>query len=114
MPVKDDTPELLYVNGKALLDPFPEGLQNRGKASANVLYNPTPLHVTPRQNRRPNGGTSTSCDGEFPMECLIGFGATPLPNNFAPQLLRRRMFYLGIRMGVLSGLDSCYAFEAAA
>ncbi|KAE9299367.1 hypothetical protein PF008_g23267 [Phytophthora fragariae] len=114
MPVKDDTPELLYVNGKALLDPFPEGLQNRGKVSANVLYNPTPLHVTPRQNRRPNGGTSTSYDGEFPMECLIGFGATPLPNNFAPQLLRRRMFYLGIRMGVLSVLDSCYAFEAAA
>ncbi|KAF1787568.1 Nucleotide-diphospho-sugar transferase [Phytophthora cactorum] len=94
MPVKDDTPELLYVNGKALLDPFPEGLENRGKASANVLYNPTPTYVTPRQNRRPNGGTSTSYAGDFPMECLIGFGATPLPSSFAPQLLRRRMFYL--------------------
>ncbi|ETM53839.1 hypothetical protein L914_02724 [Phytophthora nicotianae] len=113
MPVKDDTPELLYVNGKALLEPFPEGLENRGKASANVLYNPTPGYVTPRQNRRPNGGTSTSYDGEFPMECLIGFGATPLPSNFAPQLLRRRMFYLGIRMDVLSVLDSCYAFDTA-
>ncbi|GMF32410.1 unnamed protein product [Phytophthora fragariaefolia] len=111
MPVKDDTPELLYVNGKALLDPFPEGLQNRGKASANVLYNPTPSYVTPRQNRRPNGGTSTSYGGEFPMECLIGFGATPLPSSFAPQLLRRRMYYLGIRMDVLSVLDSCYAFD---
>ncbi|KAG7382391.1 hypothetical protein PHYBOEH_010489 [Phytophthora boehmeriae] len=98
MPVVDEKPELLYVNGKALLDPFPEGLHNRGKASANVLYNPTPSYVTPRQNRRPNGGTATSYDGEFPMECLIGFGATPLPTNFAPQLLRRRMFYLGIRM----------------
>ncbi|KAL4092792.1 hypothetical protein PRIC1_011783 [Phytophthora ramorum] len=113
MPVKDDTPELLYVNGKALLDPFPEGLQNRGKASANVLYNPTPSYITPRQNRRPNGGTSTSYDGEFPMECLIGFGATQLPSNFAPQLLRRRMFYMGIRMDVVSVLDSCYAFEAS-
>ncbi|KAJ8524968.1 hypothetical protein ON010_g16148 [Phytophthora cinnamomi] len=111
MPVQDDTPELLYVNGKALLDPFPEGLHNRGKASANVLYNPTPTQVTPRQNRRPNGGTATSYDGEFPMECLIGFGATPLPTNFAPHLLRRRMFYLGIRMDVLSVLDSCYAFK---
>ncbi|KAG2782952.1 hypothetical protein JG687_00004632 [Phytophthora cactorum] len=111
MPVKDDTPELLYVNGKALLDPFPEGLENRGKASANVLYNPTPTYVTPRQNRRPNGGTSTSYAGDFPMECLIGFGATPLPSSFAPQLLRRRMFYLGIRMDVLSVLDSCYAFD---
>lgn len=114
MPVKDDTPELLYVNGKALLDPFPEGLENRGKASANVLYNPTPSNITPRQNRRPNGGTSTSYNGEFPMECLIGFGATPLPGNFAPQLLRRRMFYLGIRMDVLSVLDSCYGFDTAA
>ncbi|KAF1774977.1 Nucleotide-diphospho-sugar transferase [Phytophthora cactorum] len=111
MPVKDDTPELLYVNGKALLDPFPEGLENRGKASANVLYNPTPTYVTPRQNRRPNGGTSTSYAGDFPMECLIGFGATPLPSSFAPQLLRRRMFYLGVRMDVLSVLDSCYAFD---
>ncbi|RLN45298.1 hypothetical protein BBJ29_009761 [Phytophthora kernoviae] len=111
MPVEDEKPELLYVNGKAILDPFPEGLHNRGRASANVLYNPTPSYVTPRQNRRPNGGTATSYDGEFPMECLIGFGATPLPTNFAPQLLRRRMFYLGIRMDVLSALDSCYAFE---
>ncbi|KAG6954564.1 hypothetical protein JG688_00012285 [Phytophthora aleatoria] len=102
---------ILYVNGKALLDPFPEGLENRGKASANVLYNPTPTYVTPRQNRRPNGGTSTSYAGEFPMECLIGFGATPLPSSFAPQLLRRRMFYLGVRMDVLSVLDSCYAFD---
>jgi hypothetical protein len=114
MPVKDNAPELLYVNGKALLDPFPEGLQNRGKASANVLYNPTPSYVTPRQNRRPNGGTSTSYDGDFPMECLIGFGATPLPSNFGAQLLRRRMFYLGIRMDVLSALDSCYAFDDTA
>ncbi|OWZ19896.1 hypothetical protein PHMEG_0005782 [Phytophthora megakarya] len=112
MPVKDDTPELLYVNGKALLDPFPEGLENRGKASANVLYNPTPSYITLRQNRRPNGGTATSYTGDFPMECLIGFGATPLPNNFKPQLLRRRMFYLGIRTDVLSVLDSCYAFDA--
>ncbi|KAG1685442.1 hypothetical protein DVH05_008380 [Phytophthora capsici] len=114
MPVKDDIPELLYVNGKALLDPFPEGLHNRGKASANVLYNPTPTFITPRQNRRPNGGTATSYDGEFPIECLIGFGSTPLPSTFAPQLLRRRMFYLGIRMDVRSVLDSCCAFDSVA
>ncbi|RLN06678.1 hypothetical protein BBJ28_00018256 [Nothophytophthora sp. Chile5] len=111
MPVQDDTPEFLYVNGRALLDPFPEGLSYRGVASANVLYNPTPRYVTPRQNRRPNGGTATGYEGEFPMECLIGFGSTPLPSNFAPQLLRRRMFYLGIRMDVLSALDSCFGFE---
>ncbi|RLN98681.1 hypothetical protein BBJ28_00025433, partial [Nothophytophthora sp. Chile5] len=110
-PVEDATPEFLYVNGKALLDPFPEGLGRRGDASANVLYNPTPSYVTPRQKRRPNGGTATSYDGEFPMECLIGFGSTPLPSSFAPQLLRRRMFYLGIRMNVLSALDSCFGFE---
>ncbi|RLN06438.1 hypothetical protein BBJ28_00011420 [Nothophytophthora sp. Chile5] len=110
-PVEDDTPEFLYVNGKALLDPFPEGLGRRGTASANVLYNPTPSYVTPRQKRRPNGGTATSYDGEFPMECLIGFGSTPLPSSFASQLLRRRMFYLGIRMDVLSALDSCFGFE---
>ncbi|KAL4176839.1 mannosyltransferase [Phytophthora ramorum] len=111
MPLEDDAPELLYVNGKALLDPFPEELHNRFKASANVLYNPTPSYITPRQKRRPNGGTNTDYTGEFPMECLIGFGATPLPKSFTTQLLRRRMFYLGIRMDVLSVMDSCYAFD---
>ncbi|KAK1934648.1 hypothetical protein P3T76_011257 [Phytophthora citrophthora] len=111
LPVEDVTPELFYVNGRALLDPFSEGMNNHHRAPEHLLYNPTPSHVTPRQNRRPNGGTNTGYEGGFSMECLIGFGATPLPSIFAQHLLRRRMHYLGIRMDVLSALDSCYVFD---
>ncbi|KAE9036632.1 hypothetical protein PR003_g6887 [Phytophthora rubi] len=113
MPVEEDPPELLYVNGRALLEPFPEGLGNRGRAPANLLYNPTPSYVTPRQARRPNGITNTTYTGEFHEDCLVGFGAEELSSSFAPRLLRRRMFYLGIRMDVLSALDSCYDFDSS-
>ncbi|KAE9293251.1 hypothetical protein PF008_g24852 [Phytophthora fragariae] len=108
MPVEDDTPEFLYVNGKALLDPIPGPVELLGKVTYNVLFNMSPTHLTPRQKRRPNGATSTDYKGGFPMECLVGFGADPLPEKFLPQLLRRRFFYFGIRMGVLSALDQCF------
>jgi hypothetical protein len=111
LPVDDAPPEFLYVNGKALLDPVPMGLDKMRTASTNVLYNTNPTHLTPRQKRRPNGRTKSNFKGGFPMECLVGFGSTPLPEDFAARLLRRRMFYLGARMGVLSALDVCDAFE---
>ncbi|POM77413.1 hypothetical protein PHPALM_5205 [Phytophthora palmivora] len=111
MPVEDDTPELLYVNGKALLNPFPVSMDVLGKASHNVLFNTNPTHVTTRQKRRGNGQTITGYKGGYAMECLIGFGSEPLPKKFAPQLLRRRMYYFGIRMGVLSALDQCFPFD---
>ncbi|KAL7679532.1 putative alpha-mannosyltransferase [Plasmopara halstedii] len=111
MPVSNDVPELLYVDGKALLDPFPEGLQNRGKAFAHVLYNPTPTHITPRRNNQAYLDSSSSSAKTFPIECLVGYGATPLPIDFASQLLRRRMFYLEIQMNVLTAMDSCYEFD---
>ncbi|GMF19085.1 unnamed protein product [Phytophthora fragariaefolia] len=111
MPVEDQNPEFLYVNGKALLDPFAEGLTSHHTATTNVLYNTNPTHISPRQKRAPNGETKTDFQDGWPNECLRGFGATPLPENFAPQLLRRRMFYMGARMGVPSALQACYPFN---
>lgn len=113
MPVEDETTEseLLYVNGKALLNPFPVAMDKLGTATHNVLFNTNPTHLTPRQKRRGNGQTTTNYKGGYAMECLVGFGSEPLPVKFAPQLLRRRMFYFGIRMGVLSALDQCFPFE---
>lgn len=111
IPEDDDTPELLYVNGKALLNPFPVSMDKLGTASHNVLFNTNPTHLTPRQKRKGNGHTKTDYKGGYAMECLIGFGSEPLPEKFAPQLLRRRMFYFGIRMGVLSALNQCFPFE---
>jgi len=111
LPVDDDTPELLYVNGKALLNPFPVAMDKLGTATHNVLFNTHPTHVTLRQKRRGNGQTKTGYKGGCAMECLIGFGSEPLPERFAPQLLRRRMFYFGTRMGVPSALDQCLPFD---
>ncbi|KAG6599756.1 Phospholipase D A [Phytophthora cinnamomi] len=111
MPVEDETPELLYVNGKALLNPFPVAMEKLGTATHNVLFNMNPTHLTPRQKRKPNGRTKTGYKGGYAMECLVGFGSESLPEKFAPQLLRRRMFYFGIRMGILSALDQCFPFE---
>ncbi|KAG7382390.1 hypothetical protein PHYBOEH_010488 [Phytophthora boehmeriae] len=111
MPVEDEKPEFLYVNGKALLDPFAEGLSSHHTATTNVLYNTNPTHISPRQKRAPNGETKTSFRDGWPNECLRGFGATPLPDNFSPQLLRRRMFYMGARMGVPGALQACYPFN---
>ncbi|KAG7380449.1 hypothetical protein PHYPSEUDO_007223 [Phytophthora pseudosyringae] len=111
MPVEDETAELLYVNGKALLNPFPVSMDKLGSATHNVLFNTNPTHLTSRQKRRGNGHTATDHKGGFAMECLVGFGSEPLPAKFAPQLLRRRMFYFGIRMNVLSALDQCFPFD---
>ncbi|KAL7679533.1 putative alpha-mannosyltransferase, nucleotide-diphospho-sugar transferase [Plasmopara halstedii] len=107
MPVENEVAELLYVNGKALLDPFAEGLTSHHTATTNVLYNMNPTYVTPRQKRAPNGKTKTEFRGGWPNECLRGFGATPLPENFAPNLLRRRRFYMGARMNVPGALEAC-------
>ncbi|OWZ19892.1 hypothetical protein PHMEG_0005778 [Phytophthora megakarya] len=111
MPVEDEEPEFLYVNGKALLDPFAEGLTSHHTATTNVLYNTNPTHISPRQKRSPNRKTKSGFTGGWPNECLRGFGATPLPVNFAPQLLRRRMFYMGARMGVPKALQECFPFN---
>ncbi|KAK1934647.1 hypothetical protein P3T76_011256 [Phytophthora citrophthora] len=111
MPVDDNTPELLYINAKALLDPFPEGPTSRHTCTSNVLYNVNPTHISPRMKRARNGETKTDFQGDWPSECLRGFGATPLPYTFAPHLLRRRMFFMGVQMGVSSVLQACYPFN---
>ncbi|KAL3661812.1 hypothetical protein V7S43_013106 [Phytophthora oleae] len=111
MPVEGDSPELLYVNGKALLDPIPGPIEHLDDSNRNVWFNLNPTHVTPRQKRRENGLTQTDYQGGFRDECLVGFGAEPLPETFLPRLLRRRLHYFGIRMGVLTALSECFAFE---
>ncbi|KAF1781246.1 Alpha-mannosyltransferase [Phytophthora cactorum] len=81
MPVEDSPPEFLYVNGKALLNPFPVPMEKLGTASRNVLFNTNPTHLTPRQKRRPNGSSKTDYKGGYAMECLIGFGASRSQTN---------------------------------
>uniref|UniRef100_H3H7H1 Uncharacterized protein n=1 Tax=Phytophthora ramorum TaxID=164328 RepID=H3H7H1_PHYRM len=100
--------EMLYVNGKALLDPYPQGIDYVPKAQWNNMFNTFPTHMTPRQ---PRTELDRAGHGKMYTECLIGLGATPLPDTFAGMLLRRRLHYLGIMTGVLGSLQHCETFE---
>jgi hypothetical protein len=100
--------EMLYVNGKALLDPYPQGIDYVPKAQWNNMFNTFPTHMTPRQ---PRTELNRAGRGKMYTECLIGLGATPLPPTFAGMLLRRRLHFLGITTGVLGSLEICDSFQ---
>lgn len=51
MPVEEEDPEMLYVNGKALLDPYPEGIDFGSKMQKNNIFNTLPTHMAPRLPR---------------------------------------------------------------
>ncbi|GAB9463443.1 hypothetical protein Gpo141_00000904 [Globisporangium polare] len=106
LPVSGETPELLYVNGKAMIQPFPEGVDALRRATVNNLYNTNPTHVVPRQPR----SVIKQTDKSFFGECMVGLGSTPVPDTFAAQLLRRRMFFLAATTGVERALHQCSPF----
>lgn len=111
--------ELLYVNGKALLQQNPLGnAYTRQRTPPQLQYNPHPTHVTPRHRRSAlvNGTTparnasTAGGDGrtsnlrglptkKFPNECLVGLGVTPLSDLFQQRLLHRRE--------VLKAIEDC-------
>lgn len=102
--------QMLYVNGKALLDPFPQGVDMVAKARSNNMFNTFPKLMTPRQERQVLN-KSGHPGVKFDSECLIGLGGIPLPQEFAGHLLRRRLFYLGATTGVLGSLQHCETYE---
>ena len=106
LPVDDETPELLYVNGRALLDPFPNGMDTQRRPQRNLLYNVRQTHMTPRQprsERKPN-------PQKLFNECLVDMGSTPLPQAFQWHLMRRRTFFMGIQAGFYAPLSHCNMF----
>lgn len=106
MPVNDSSlpPELLYINGKALVDPVPFDLGDTAHLRPNQVFNVLPTHVTPRQVRtavdRPEQGR------DF-VECLTRLGAEPVPSVLRSHLWRRRVHFLAISMNMLEPLASC-------
>ncbi|ETI34499.1 hypothetical protein L914_18240 [Phytophthora nicotianae] len=107
MPVDDNNPEMLYVNGKALVDPYPSGIDGVATARRQNLYNTFPTHMVPRQKRTP----TKSSRQQFTIECMVGLGSTPLPDSFAGALMRRRLHFLGVTTGVLGSLQHCETYE---
>ncbi|KUF92709.1 C-factor [Phytophthora nicotianae] len=93
--------ELLYVNGRSLVDPVPFRLHKLKLLQPNLVFNMMPTHVTPRQARREPSGK-----GEWP-ECLTGMGSTPVPRQLLPNLWRRRQHFQAISMGFIEPLLEC-------
>ncbi|KAH7463872.1 putative alpha-1,3-mannosyltransferase MNT4 [Phytophthora ramorum] len=96
-----DAPELLYVNGRSLVDPVPFRLNKLKLLQPNLVFNMLPTHVTPRQERR-----APSSKGEWP-ECMTGMGAEPVPKQLLPNLWRRRQHFQAISMGFVQPLLEC-------
>jgi hypothetical protein len=99
-----NTPELMYMNGKALLEAFPAGVDKTLKGKRSRMFNVNPTHVTPRYRR---ADFDASKAGTF--ECMDGMGAVALPPYFYRHLLRRRNHVFAIEMGYYDALDSCGA-----
>ncbi|KAG3111200.1 hypothetical protein PI124_g9690 [Phytophthora idaei] len=93
--------ELLYVNGRSLVDPVPFRLHKLKLLQPNLVFNMLPTHVTPRQERREPSGK-----GEWP-ECMTGMGSTPVPPQLLPNLWRRRQHFQAISMGFIEPLLEC-------
>ncbi|EGZ25334.1 hypothetical protein PHYSODRAFT_483167 [Phytophthora sojae] len=109
MPSEDRVPEMLYVNGKALLDPYPQGIGFVRQAQWNNMFNSLPTHMTPRLPRTEL--TRSSHEEKLWSECMMGLGSTPLPKLFAGNLLRRRMHYWGVLSAVTGALQQCEIFQ---
>ncbi|KAL3658716.1 hypothetical protein V7S43_016352 [Phytophthora oleae] len=110
LPVKNMETEVLYINGKALIDPYPQGVGYIRKAKQNNLFNLLPTLMTPRQHRR-ELNTTTYPREKFNIECMVGMGSTPLPSTFRHNLLRRRLHFFGISMDVPESLQHCETYD---
>ncbi|TMW64054.1 hypothetical protein Poli38472_014171 [Pythium oligandrum] len=104
-PVEDNTPELLYINGRAALDFVPFNLEDVGRLRRNLIFTMLVTHMTPRQKRK---GMGPYKNGEhYEMECNVGLGKTPTPPVLRHHLWRRRLHFLAISMSLLEPLKSC-------
>ncbi|KAL4099783.1 hypothetical protein PRIC1_007582 [Phytophthora ramorum] len=104
MPTENDTElsELLYVNGKALLEPFPSGVEKTVKGKRSRMFNLNPTHLTPRY-RHADFDLATSKS----FECMDNLGSVPLPHYFFNRLLRRRFHYFAAETNAYEALDDC-------
>ncbi|KAE9330654.1 hypothetical protein PF008_g15680 [Phytophthora fragariae] len=97
-----DVAELLYVNGKALLEPFPSGVEKTVKGKRSRMFNLNPTHLTPRY-RHDSFDLKTSKS----FECMDNLGSVALPHDFFSRLLRRRFHYFAAETNAYEALDDC-------
>ncbi|ETN17267.1 hypothetical protein PPTG_05108 [Phytophthora nicotianae INRA-310] len=104
IPTENETevPEVLYFNGKALLQPFPNGVEKTIMGQRTRMYNLNPAYVSPRYRHDDFDLSSSET-----FECMDNMGSVPLPPYFFRNLLRRRFHYFAAEMNVHEALDSC-------
>ncbi|KAG2823077.1 hypothetical protein PC119_g22215 [Phytophthora cactorum] len=104
MPTENETevPEVLYFNGKALLQPFPSGVEKTITGQRTRMYNLNPTYVSPRYRHDDFDPSSSET-----FECMDNMGSVPLPPYFFRRLLRRRFHYFAAEMNVYEALDAC-------
>ncbi|GLD97449.1 hypothetical protein PINS_up006133 [Pythium insidiosum] len=96
LPTNDATPELLFLHGRALVDPVP--------SSGVQPYNMLPTHMTPRLPR----SAAVPRNGEqYGAECSVGLGKTEAPPALRHHLWRRRQHFMAASLGLLQSLRSC-------
>jgi hypothetical protein len=102
--VADATPELLYLNGRQVVDAIPFDIDNLKDIRKNLVFNLLPTHMTPRQQRAAGRGKAGE---DYDMECNVGLGKTPTPPQLRHHLWRRRLHFMAVSMGMLEPLASC-------
>ncbi|TMW56174.1 hypothetical protein Poli38472_008822 [Pythium oligandrum] len=98
LPEEDKKPELLYVNGKSMLEPYPK------KQQFSEVFNYNPMHITPRQKRQIQ---PRAWPRQERQECLTGMGAVELPRIFHRRVMRRRIHAFALATGSYEWLDVC-------
>nr|CCA15193.1 conserved hypothetical protein [Albugo laibachii Nc14] len=108
MPIEEDDDELLYVNGKTLLDPYPFGLRKALKTDRlTLVYNLSPTYVSLRHPRKPVKPFQESGSTIKNQECLTDLGSKALSPKFHQRLLRRRMHLIALWGSFLEPLENC-------
>lgn len=104
VPTEDpnSVPEVLYVNGKALLEPFPLGVDKTIKAVKSRMFNLNPTHITPRHVRSEMDLRKL---GSF--ECMNNLGSVELPRYFYERLMRRRSHFFAAETKFYEPLNRC-------
>lgn len=106
LPLNTTIPDLFYVNGRSLLEAYPEGKEKALRHQQHVnLLNFSPRFVSPRRERQrwqkvPNRPSEQ-------QECLASYGAAKLPDVFFQHLLRRRTHIFALETGYFAPLDQC-------
>jgi Uma2 family endonuclease len=104
-PEETEKPELFYLNGRALIEPYPLGIEQTVKDRFSNMFNLNPRYISPRSKRR--SVLYVPEDGKKFPECLAGFGSTLLPEIFQKRIWRRRMHFFGLKSGLMEPLEIC-------